>query len=70
MPKKIGVELIENFLVVWNPVEGSLLYRRGFFGKPLGIAKPKVPEFDVPLVLESMVNWRHLRGLASHYSWH
>ena len=54
MPKKIGVELIENFLVVWNPVEGSLLYRRGFFGKPLGIAKPKVPEFDVPLVLDLM----------------
>lgn len=54
MPKKIGVELIENFLVVWNPTEGSELYKRGFYGKPLGIAKPKIPEFNVPLILDLM----------------
>ena len=54
MPRKIGVELIENFLVVWNPTEGSELYRRGFYGKPLGIAKPKIPEFNVPLILDLM----------------
>lgn len=54
MPRKVGVELIENFLVVWDPREGSELYGKGFFGKPLGIAKPKVPEFDVPLVLDLM----------------
>jgi tRNA-intron endonuclease len=52
--KKIGVELIENFLVVWNPKEGSELYRRGFYGKPLGIAKPKTPEFNFPLILDLM----------------
>jgi tRNA-intron endonuclease len=54
MPKKIGVELIENFLVVWNPKEGSELYKKGFYGKPLGIAKPKIPEFNVPLILDLM----------------
>ncbi len=54
MHKKIGVELIENFLVVWNAEEGSELYKKGFYGKPLGIAKPKVPEFNVPLVLDLM----------------
>ena len=54
MPKKIGVELIENFLVVWNPSDGSELYRKGFYGKPLGIAKPKIPEFNVPLILDLM----------------
>jgi tRNA-intron endonuclease len=54
MPKKIGVELIENFLVVWNPPDGSELYRKGFYGKPLGIAKPKIPEFNVPLILDLM----------------
>ena len=54
MPRKIGVELVENFLVVWSPKDGSELYRKGFYGKPLGIAKPKVPEFDVPLVLDLM----------------
>lgn len=54
MPKKTAVELIENFLVVWNPVEGSGLYKKGFYGKPVGIAKPKIPEFNAPLVLDLM----------------
>ena len=54
MRKKISVELIENFLVVWNPEEGSELYKKGFYGKPLGIAKPKIPEFNVPLILDLM----------------
>ncbi len=53
-PKKIQVELIENFLVVWNPAEGSELYKKGYYGKPLGIAKPKIPEFNVPLILDLM----------------
>jgi len=53
-PEKIEVELLENFLVVWNGAEGSRLYKNGYYGKPLGIAKPKVPEFDVPLVLDLM----------------
>ncbi len=52
MSKRIAVEFIENFLVVWDPTEGSELYRKGFYGKPLGIAKPKVPEFTVPLILD------------------
>jgi tRNA-intron endonuclease len=51
---KIKVELIENFLVVWDPAEGSQLYKNGFYGKPLGIAKPKIPEFKVPLILDLM----------------
>jgi len=52
MPKKIEVEFIENFLVVWSPAEGSELYKMGFYGKPLGIPKPKIPEFNVPLILD------------------
>ena len=54
MPKKIGVELVENFLVVWDTVDGSELYKKGYYGKPLGIAKPKIPEFNVPLILDLM----------------
>jgi len=54
MPSKIKVELLENFLVVWDPTEGSQLYKNGYYGKPLGIAKPKIPEFTVPLVLDLM----------------
>ncbi len=53
MPK-IEVELIENFLVVWDSLEGSQLYKTGYYGKPLGIAKPKIPEFNVPLLLDLM----------------
>jgi tRNA-intron endonuclease len=51
---KTKVELIENFLVVWDPQEGSELYKKDYYGKPLGIAKPKIPLFDVPLVLDLM----------------
>ncbi len=54
MPQKIKVELIENFLVVWDSKEGSELYKMGYYGKPLGIAKPKIPEFTVPLILDLM----------------
>lgn len=54
MPKKTAVELIENFLIVWNPSDGTELYGKGFYGKPLGIAKPKTPEFNVPLILDLM----------------
>jgi len=54
MAKKIKVEFIENFLVVWNPTEGSKLYKMSFYGKPLGIPKPKIPEFNVPLILDLM----------------
>ncbi len=54
MAKKIDVELIENFLVVWNSDDGTELYKNGFYGKPLGISKPKIPEFKVPLILDLM----------------
>lgn len=54
MPEKIETEFIENFLVVWNPQKGSELYRLGYYGKPVGIPKPKIMDFDVPLILDIM----------------
>ena len=54
MPNEIETEFVENFLVVWNPKEGSELFRLGFYGKPIGIPKPKNPDFDVPLILDLM----------------
>lgn len=54
MPEKIDTELVDNFLIVWNPEEGSKLYKLGYYGKPIGIPKPKIPEFDVPLILDLM----------------
>jgi len=54
MPKKIDSEFIENFLVVWDPAEGSELYKQGYYGKPVGIPKPRIMEFNVPLILDLM----------------
>jgi tRNA-intron endonuclease len=54
MPRKIETEFIENFLVVWNPKDGSELYQIGYYGKPIGIPKPKIAEFDVPLIIDLM----------------
>jgi tRNA-intron endonuclease len=54
VPKETEAEFVENFLVVWNPTDGSELFKLGFYGKPLGIQKPKRPDFDVPLVLDLM----------------
>jgi len=52
--KKIEAEFVENFLVIWDPKDGSELYKMGFYGKPLGIPKPKSPDFNVPLILDLM----------------
>ncbi len=54
MSGKIETEFIDNFLVVWDPQKGSELYRLGFYGKPIGIPKPKALDFDVPLILDLM----------------
>ncbi len=54
MGKEAEAEFIENYLIVWNPKQGSELFKLGFYGKPLGIPKPKSPDFDAPLVLDLM----------------
>ncbi|MFX0096214.1 MAG: tRNA-intron lyase [Candidatus Hodarchaeota archaeon] len=47
----IEAKLVKNRVVVWNPKAGSYLYKHGFYGKPVGIRKPKIPEFNRPLEL-------------------
>jgi len=54
MSKKIETEFIDNFLVVWDSQKGSEIYKLGFYGKPIGIPKPKVLDFNVPLILDVM----------------
>lgn len=54
MSDKIPTEFIENFLIVWDPAKGSELYKLGYYGKPVGIPKPKAGYFDVPLILDLM----------------
>ena len=45
-------ELIENRLVVWNIEDSRKLFSSGFFGKPIGIPKPRQNEFEVPIILD------------------
>ena len=45
-------ELIENRIIIWNLEHSKELFSNGYFGKPIGIPKPKVDEINVPLVLE------------------
>ncbi|MHA1694389.1 MAG: tRNA-intron lyase [Candidatus Helarchaeota archaeon] len=47
----IEAELLQNRVIIWNSKDGSELYKNGFYGKPLGIRKPKSTDFDRPLEL-------------------
>jgi len=47
----ITAELIGDRIIVWNPSLGFELFAAGFFGKPIGIRKPKIERFDKPLEL-------------------
>jgi tRNA-intron endonuclease len=55
LTRKIVAELVGTRLIVWAPKDGVAIYRQGFFGKPVGIPKPKPDqEFSAPLVLDMM----------------
>ena len=45
-------ELIENRIIVWNIEDSRNLFSQGYYGKPIGIPKPKPEEIDVPLILD------------------
>ena len=44
--------LIQDSLIVWSLEESRELYKLGFYGKPLGIPKPKDANFEAPLILD------------------
>ena len=45
-------DLIENRIVLWNIKDSQNLFKHGYFGKPIGIPKPKTDEINVPLILD------------------
>ncbi len=45
-------ELIENRIIVWNIDDSRKRFSQGYYGKPIGIPKPKIEEIDVPLILD------------------
>lgn len=44
--------LTEDHVVLWNTQSSQQIFKEGYFGKPLGILKPKNFEFEAPLVLD------------------
>ena len=45
-------ELIDNRIVVWSIQDSQKLFMQGYYGKPIGIPKPKPGEINVPLILD------------------
>lgn len=44
--------LIDTRVVILDVEAGRQIWRMGFYGKPLGVPKPKSPDFDKPLILD------------------
>ena len=45
-------DLIENRIVIWDIKDSQNLFKHGYFGKPIGIPKPKTDEINAPLILD------------------
>ena len=45
-------ELIENRIIVWDLEESKSLFVNGYYGKPIGITKPKPEDINAPLILD------------------
>ena len=52
MGKPVLGQLIENRIIIWSIEESRTLFGNGYFGKPIGISKPKGTEFGVPIILD------------------
>jgi tRNA-intron endonuclease len=49
-----AAELFEDHLIVWDATEARELYAEGYYGKPVGVSKPKQDGFEAPLVLDPL----------------
>ena len=50
--KKIQGKLVENRILIQNIEKARYLFGNGYYGKPLGIPKPKGTNFESPLILD------------------
>lgn len=46
--------LFKSRIIIWDINASRRLFWNGFYGKPLGIPKPKDPDFNAPLILDLM----------------
>ncbi|MHA2175994.1 MAG: tRNA-intron lyase [Candidatus Hodarchaeales archaeon] len=51
MDSPTPAQLVDKHVIIWDHELGSEIYQLGYFGKPVGIRKPKSPRFDRPLEL-------------------
>ncbi len=51
METPVPAQIVDKQVIIWNSELGSYIYQLGYFGKPVGIRKPKSPRFDRPLEL-------------------
>lgn len=49
---EIIAELVGDRLIIWDITHSQEVYKMGFFGKPVGIPKPKDFNFNAPLTLD------------------
>jgi len=45
-------DLLENRIIIWNIEDSKTLFVSGYYGKPIGMTKPKPEEINVPLILD------------------
>lgn len=45
-------QLVDNRIIVWSIGDSREIFGAGYYGKPIGVPKPKGTEFDSPLVLD------------------
>lgn len=45
-------ELVEGRVIVWSVSDAQKIFESGYYGKPIGIPKPKPGEIDAPLILD------------------
>ncbi|MEM3833475.1 MAG: tRNA-intron lyase [Thermoprotei archaeon] len=48
---KIRVRYSEGHIIAYDPKEAPKLFKEGFYGRPIGIGKPKTFNFEAPLQL-------------------
>ncbi len=60
--EKMIAELVNDRLIVWNVEHSRAIYRSGYYGKPIGVPKPKNFEFNAPLTLDLIEGLHLLRS--------
>lgn len=50
-PFPIKAHFTGSKIIIWNPVDGNALFRFGYYGRPVGVRKPKGAFIDRPFEL-------------------